>query len=125
MKNLSFKTIIISFIILAPVFYVSAAIVPCGRGTADPCTLKDLIVLISNIITFLIKDIAIPVAVVSFVWAGWLYLTAGGNTGQIEEAHRIFRWVILGLLLALGAWLIVKGITSALLSGSYRDVNPL
>ena len=109
------------FVMFIPVYNAQAfskPIVPkncLGNDIPNTCHLSDFIVLISNIIFFLIENILLPVAVISFAWAGWLYLTAGGNPSQIEEAHKIFKYIIIGLLLALGAWLIVNAILDALL----------
>lgn len=81
-------------------------LVPC-TGTA--CQLCSLAKLGQNIINFTIL-LAIPIAAVLFAWAGALYITARGDTGQVEKAHGIFGKVALGFILALSGWLIVNTI---------------
>lgn len=89
----------------------------CG---AD-CGWNDLVQLAVNVINFLTIGLAIPLAVIAFVWAGILMVTAGGNEGQIEKAKGIFWNVLKGFLFVLCAWLIVYTITSALLKDDYYE----
>lgn len=99
---------------------IAAGLVPCS-GTA--CQMCSLAKLVQNVINFTIL-LAIPLAAVLFAWAGALYITARGDTGQIEKAHGIFGKVALGFVLALSGWLIVNTILvtiakpSAFASGS-------
>jgi len=72
------------------------------------CTFDDLIILAQNVINFLIYAIAAPICAIMFVYAGWLYLSAGDNSGQINQAHAIFWNVLWGFIVILAAWLIVK-----------------
>lgn len=90
-------------------------LVPCGNGTnAEDCQFEDLITLAKNVMNFLLFTIAVPVTALSFAWAGWLYLSAAGNEGKVKQAHEIFGYVVLGLALALAAWLIVNAIVIGL-----------
>lgn len=97
---------------LVPAFSVSAAdgLVPCGGSGQNPCTFSDFFVLINNVINFLLFNIATPLAALTFAVAGWMYLTAGGDTGKIKQAHELFKNVAIGFIIALSAWLIVKAI---------------
>ncbi len=100
------------------------AIVPdCNGAVTDQnggCNFDAFMKLISNIITFLLY-IAIPIAAVSFFFAGFLYLTAGGNPGKIEEAHQIFWSVMIGIIIMLSAWLLVNTIVKELLDPSFNS----
>lgn len=95
-----------------------SGLVPCGWQNADmaaeDCTFEDFIVLAKNLMNFLLFTIAVPVAAISFAWAGWLYLSAAGNESKVQEAHRIFGYVVLGLSVALAAWLIVNALVVGL-----------
>ena len=67
--------------------------------------------------------IAVPLAAIAFAWAGFLYLSARGNPGQISKAHGIFLNVAIGLGIVLIAWLAVDQILKALATtGSYIPV---
>jgi hypothetical protein len=52
-----------------------------------------------------------------FAYAGYLYLTAMGNSGQISKAHTVFLDAIIGFIIMLSAWLFVDFILTALLKG--------
>ncbi len=78
------------------------------------CGYRAFLLLISNIIKFLLY-MAIPIASLSFFFAGFLYLTAGGNAGKIEEAHSIFWSALMGIIIMLSAWLIINTILKGLL----------
>lgn len=59
-------------------------------------------------------QIAVMLSVLFIVYAGWLYLTAGGNSGKISQAHNILQNVIIGFFLAAAGWLIINAITKTL-----------
>jgi hypothetical protein len=46
-----------------------------------------------------------------FTYAGVEYVTAAGNSGKINQAHRIFWTVFVGFCIMLAAWLIVKSVS--------------
>ncbi len=119
------KKSVILFLVCVPIaflflsmFSVAGAqgIIPCeGSG----CNFEKFILLIQNVIDFLIVTIGIPLAMILFAYAGWLYMSAGGDTGKISKGHDIFKSVIIGLALALAAWLIVHTIVFALKSSEF------
>jgi hypothetical protein len=100
----------------------NSGLVPCGFGdnadAAEECQFDDLILLAKNVMNFLLFVIAVPIAAVSFAWAGWLYLSAAGNESKVKQAHEIFGYVVLGLCIALAAWLIVNALVIGLGVGS-------
>lgn len=115
MKNETIISIIATFFLMlmisVPIFFVSAdGLVPCGGSGQNPCSVNDFFVLINNVINFLLFNIATPLAALTFAVAGWMYLTAGGDTGKIKQAHELFKNVAIGFIIALSAWLIVKAI---------------
>lgn len=118
MRNKKVISIVSAFFLimmaLMPMFFVSAALVPCGGSGQDPCTFNDFFVLTFKIINFLLRDIATPLAALTFAVAGWMYLTAGGDTGQIQKAHELFKNVAIGFIIALSAWLVVNAILTGL-----------
>jgi hypothetical protein len=112
-----------------------SGLVPCGTGdvpggnieaakaAAEDCQFEDFMALAKNVMDFLLFTIAIPIAAISFAWAGWLYMSAAGNESRVSEAHQIFKYVVLGLCVALAAWLIVNAIVVGL--GVGASYNPL
>ncbi len=113
-------TLLVFCIIAAPLLVFADGLVPCGgvisaTGKQEPaCTYKDFVILINNVIDFLIKDIALPISALLFAWAGFLYLTAAGDEGQVKKAHGVFQNVFFGLILALAGWLIINLIVNVL-----------
>ena len=96
----------------------SGGLVSCGKGSdasaAEECNFEQFICLLQRLMNFMLFVLAVPLAAISFAWAGWLYLSAAGNEGNIKQAHQIFGDVVLGLCLALSAWLIVHAIVTGL-----------
>ena len=90
-------------------------LVKCGLRDADgtisnPCGFNNFIDLINDIITFIIVNLAIPIAAIMFAYAGFLLVTSGGATEKKEEAKKIFTNVAIGIILVAGAFLIVQTI---------------
>lgn len=51
-------------------------------------------------------------AVISLIYAGYMYMTARDNEAQLKKAKNIFIWTIAGLVLALTATIIVNVIAN-------------
>ena len=123
MKRLS--TILASAALLFGAFTVADAatlgLIPCGNvasgtgSTTDMCTFTDLVVLAQTVIKFLIFSLAAPIAAIMFAYAGFTYITNGGNELKIKQAHDIFLYVFWGLIIALAAWLMVNFVLTFLL----------
>lgn len=88
------------------------------------CDFNKFILQIQTVINFLIFSIAAPLAAIMFAYAGFLYVTNGGNESKIKEAHEIFWNVFIGLVIALAAWLTVNFILAFFL-GSGSSFNLL
>lgn len=108
-------------VILTPLVSNAAVnVIPCGKGVPNtgagtqPCTFDDLVTLGQNITSFLLKDVAIPFAVILFMWAGFLLMFKSTSAGSMQEAKDIFWSVVVGFVIALAAVLIVKFILFAL-----------
>ena len=105
------------FSIFGVVFVAEAqGLIPCS---GSDCTFDKLIDLIQNVIDFLLVTVAIPLATILFAYAGWLYMSAAGDSTKIARGHQIFRNVLFGLVIALAAWLIINTLTSALISDKF------
>jgi len=98
-------------------------LVPCGGVDEPACNFTFLIQLVQKVINFLLVTVAVPLATILFAYAGWLYMSAGGDPGKVARGHQIFRNVLVGLVIALAAWLIVNTIASALLKESFFKGN--
>lgn len=83
-----------------------SGIVPCGDAGEPKCGACQLVALAQDGINFGVY-FSVFVATLMIVFAGFKYVTAGGDSGKISDAHKIFRTVIVGLIIILAAWLIV------------------
>lgn len=50
--------------------------------------------------------VSLPIITLFIVYAGFKFVSARGNPGELESAKNNFVYVILGALLILGAWII-------------------
>lgn len=92
----------------------TGGVVPCEGINCDACHLVELT---QNIINFAVY-LTIFVATLMFVWAGFLYITAGGDSSKIKSAHDVFWKVLVGMVIVLAAWLIVDAIMKVLFNES-------
>lgn len=116
-----FKMFIVTAGILSVFFALSAyaaydpqtGLIPCDGSDGKPCNFDSLMALIDNIIDFLLFWISMPLAALAFTYAGFLYLTTS-MADQKSKAKKIFGNVLVGLVIALAAWIIVKFIFASL-----------
>lgn len=90
---------------------------PIGIGQQS-CGFYQLMQLIQRVIDFLIFLAAPIIATVIILWAGVLILTSGGSTEKVSQAKSMFTKAVIGLIIAMGAWIIVKFILVTL---GYND----
>ena len=81
---------------------------------AAPCNFTDFMKLLNNIIKFLLFTIATPLIALIVMYTGYLYITAGGNSGQSEKVRHILFNAVIGYVIALAAWLVINTIISSL-----------
>ncbi len=71
-----------------------------------------------DLLKAIIQDILIPIgavlAVIGFIYAGFKYVVARGDTKKIEEAHRTLLYVAVGTAVLLGAWTISQVIQNTI-----------
>jgi hypothetical protein len=65
--------------------------------------------LIKNILD-IITNIALPIAALFIIWAGFLFVTARGSETQITKARTTFLWTIIGTAIVVGAKVIATAI---------------
>lgn len=106
--------------ILGPNIATAQGLVPCS----DPaeCDWDAFVGMINGLIEWLII-IATSVAVLLFMYAGFLYLTSGGDDAKIKQAKTIFINTAIGFAIMLMAWLLVETIFNLLTSEGWRDAN--
>jgi hypothetical protein len=93
----------------------ASGLVPCD---GEDCTINSVMQLINKIMDFFFHTLLFPLFVVMVMYLGFSYLKAGGSPGQHAKLGSMAQHMVLGLLLMLCAWLIVKTILSIL---GYND----
>ncbi len=100
-------------------------LITCGNAGQDPCTVNDLNKLIQDILNLVFMFASFIVAAM-FMYAGFLLITSVGDTGKIQKAKEIFRRVIVGFLIMMLAYLIVKNLVANLVGeGGSKEIKDL
>src|SRR3990167_8381227 len=118
------KFLLISILVLlvVPTFVYAIDIpgwplVPCGLSQDNPatsinekksCGRCDLFQLLKNLIDFVVGGLMPPLAVLLFVWAGFLILLSGANPGLYAQGQTIFKNTFYGIMILLSAWMITN-----------------
>lgn len=89
-------------------FAQSEPLVSCGRTGGISCNLCDLYVLAKNVINFALFWLALPIAVIVFLWGGILLLTSRGSEEQLKQGKAALTNAVLGIIIAFAAWLIIN-----------------
>jgi hypothetical protein len=115
LKRLFFASILFFlFLSFTPAF---AALVTCGNEGQPACTFNDLFAMINTVIEFVLYQVVPPIAAVTIVIAAINLMTSSGDPGKLESAKKTIVWILLGLVVVYGAWVIVKGFVTALGGG--------
>lgn len=111
---------IVTFLLLLTPFLLNAAtsLVPCN---GPDCDLSKLVELGQNVINFLVV-VSIALSAIAFAWAGFLYMTSAGDQGKVKKSHTIFIKVAIGLIIVLGAYLIVNLFVFGLMGVNVEDL---
>ena len=84
----------------------------------NPIGINDISGLFDLILSIVIT-LAIPLIAVMIVYAGFLYLTAQGNTDKISKAHTALLYTVIGAAIILGSF-VIKGA----IQGTITNLNP-
>lgn len=91
---------------------------PAGNSSNKKVTLFDPIdkslVEIFEAILDIIMVFAVPIILFFIVWAGFLYVTAGGNQEKISQATKALLYAVIGAVIVLGAKALLAVITNTI-----------
>lgn len=113
------------FVILPSEVYAQEGIVPSGRdGDYNPDGFGscEFVATINNTIRFLVGITGI-LAVIAFMYAGFLMVVSRGDTAVIQQAKSIFTNVLIGFVILLSAFLVINTIMSMLVGSTSSLVN--
>lgn len=106
---------------LAVIFLLDTSVLLALHGEGGPIDnpLKQNVSSLTELLVLIINNIIIPVgaviAVMAFIYVGFLFVMAQGNSTKLEDAKKMFFGVIIGTLLLLGAGAIARAIEATIL----------
>jgi len=104
---------------LSPIYFVNAGLVPCG-GTAtdskEACTICDLATGIQKIVNFVTKLVGITLVVIIVV-AGVMYIVSAGNPSMTTMAKTAMKNSVIGAIVVLTAFVLINFILVAISKG--------
>ena len=110
--------VIVFLVLIIPVISLAQGTPPTEPGLVackENCGFNDFMVLVDTVIKFILYKMAIPIAAIMFAYAGFKMVTAGGEAAHARtEAKEIFTNTVIGLIIAVAAFLIIKTILSIL-----------
>lgn len=63
-----------------------------------------------DVVKAIVEHVIMPIGgvlcVLAFIWAGFQYVTAGGDQTKIKKAHQTLLYTVIGTAILLGAWVI-------------------
>jgi len=92
---------------------------PISGGTnnqislVSPLEIKSICGLLKAFLNILLT-LGIPIVVLFLVYSGFLFVKARGNPKELMRANKNFRYVILGIFLFLGAWMLGQIVASTI-----------
>lgn len=123
-------TLVVFAIMLMPVFVTAASVTSPVPGGSDANTLKnplgDSINTPCKLVLALLRAVTvlgIPIAVLFIVWAGFKFVLARGNPGELTTARRNFLNVLIGIGIFVGATLIANIIVNTLKDLGVQGIN--
>lgn len=103
----------------------SGGLVPCDNTTTK-CDFNQLMNLVNGVIKFILYKMVVPIAAIMFAFAGFELVTSGGSTEKRATAKNVFTNTLIGLLIAVGAFIFIRTLLSILgFEGSWIGFDPL
>ena len=70
--------------------------------------------LVANILKTAVGVVG-AIALLIFVYGGFLWLTSGGEAGKVEQGKEAMKWALIGLLVVFSSYTLVSFVLSALM----------
>jgi len=106
-----FFSILALALVLLPTLSVHAATLTNPLGTTNIRTV------IGRLITALL-GVTGSIALLMFVYGGFLWLISAGSPEKVKKGKEVMKWSVLGLVVIVGAYTIVRAVITALESGT-------
>lgn len=89
----------------------------------DFSTTQDIGTFVGDIYAFAISIVGILIFI-RFVWAGWLYITAAGNSANVSKAKSMMTGAIIGAVIIFSSYLILYVINPDLVDSTFNISVP-
>ncbi|KKW32986.1 MAG: hypothetical protein UY77_C0008G0003 [Candidatus Uhrbacteria bacterium GW2011_GWA2_53_10] len=103
------------FVGAPPVFAQAELAQEVAEAAGLPQT--NIVLIIARIIRAFLGVLGIILTVL-VIYAGWLYMSAGGETGKVETAKKVLKNAVIGLIIILSAFAITQFVISRLLGAA-------
>jgi len=110
----------LSLAVLSPLFVFATGKKPIAPITPN---IPDVPSFIRQVLDIAMK-LSVPIAAFFLIWAGFLFVTAQGNTTQLTRARSAFMWAVIGTAVALGSWMLATAIESTITAVGGGSVMP-
>lgn len=98
----------------APAFAASLVPAACqGTATLEECGLNEAVQVFINVAQF-IFGISGSVALLMFIWGGFLWLTSAGNAEKVKQGQAVITGAVVGLIIIFGAYVGVQFLITSL-----------
>lgn len=97
----------------APAPAAAPAVNPANVTLVDPLNSVTLPQLAGRVIKAFIGIVG-SLALLMFIWGGFLWLTAAGNTDRIKQGRDSMMWAVIGLVFIFSSYIIASFIIKAL-----------
>ena len=72
-----------------------------------PAGLKEIEDVFKNVVSVVV-GLGFIALLVMLIWAGFKYLTSGGEPKAIQSAHQTVTWALLGVVFMAVAWIVLQ-----------------
>jgi len=96
--------------------YTGGGLIPCGQDMDNKCNSCHVVILANTVVKWLI-GITFMIFAGMAVYSGIKLVMSGGNSHAKQDAKEMFTNVFIGLLIILGAWLMIDTLLRYVLKG--------
>jgi len=88
------------------------------------CTLCNFFQMLVNIYSFIVVQLATPLAIVAFVVGAIFTMISGGDPSLFNRGKEIIKWAAIGLILAFASFIIIRFILETIgYTGTWDTIN--
>ncbi len=112
--NNRFQYLLILGVLSSPLGFVSAdeTITTLDNPISGVSSLTEFI----NKILGVVITIATPIAILAIIYSGFLFVKARGNEAELTKAKETLKWVLIGVMVLLGAQLLSSVIEGTIIN---------